>query len=67
MIFRHMKTGGLYSLLAIAVRESDLEPVAIYSSQETQTTWTRPAREFFDGRFEVHFPKTEIPHQRRLQ
>lgn len=53
MHVRHTKTGGIYSVVALAVQESDLTPVVVYSDGHGQM-WTRPAKEFFDGRFEIY-------------
>ncbi|MEP2533496.1 hypothetical protein [Shimia sp.] len=53
MLFRHKKRGSVYRLINIAVQESDMSAVAVYSDTESGLLWTRPAEEFFDGRFEV--------------
>lgn len=52
MLYRHTKTGGIYSLMMIATREEDLAPVAVYQDANGMI-WVRPAKDFFDGRFEV--------------
>jgi hypothetical protein len=54
-IYRHIK-GGRYMLLSTALRESDLEPMAIYAPLDAEAlglsiTFTRPVAEFCD-RFE---------------
>ena len=51
MIFIHKKSGKKYEILHFGVEEKSATPVVIYKS-ETGTIWTRPASEFFDGRFE---------------
>ena len=52
MLYRHTKTGGIYSLRMITTREEDLAPVAVYQDANGMI-WVRPAKDFFDGRFEV--------------
>lgn len=49
-VWRHGKSGGLYRIETIALREADLAPVVVYRN-EGGTAFTRPAAEFFDGRF----------------
>lgn len=56
MLFKHKKTGGTYQLQLLATSEADLAPVVVYSCLQTGVLWTRPASEFFDGRFERVFP-----------
>lgn len=51
MIFKHLTTGGVYSILAIGLEEATLTPVIVYQDAHTAQVWTRPAKEFFDGRF----------------
>lgn len=48
---RHVKTGGLYRLIAGGRMEADLAPVAIYDDAQGRT-WVRPSQSFYDGRFE---------------
>lgn len=60
MYFKHKKSGGVYTLTAIVVRESDLVPLAAYTD-ERGLTWTRPGSEFFDGRYEVYIPAPKAP------
>jgi hypothetical protein len=61
MLMRHKKTGGVYNVNMLAIQESDLAPVVVYSDATTGQIWTRPAAEFFDGRFEVDFPPKVAP------
>ncbi len=49
-VWRHKKRGGLYRIETLALRESDLSPEVVYRSEDG-TALTRPAAEFFDGRF----------------
>lgn len=51
MIYRHMKSDGLYAFICEAKLEADLSPVIVYQSLEHGTIWVRPRAEFFDGRF----------------
>lgn len=70
MYFRHKKTGGIYSLTALVTNEADLAPTALYQCTETGMMWTRPASEFFDGRFETYImpkPTPAGPDGRPLQ
>ena len=51
-IYRHVKTGGRYMVICMALEEAPGTPVVVYRDIEKGGTWTRPAREFLDGRFE---------------
>jgi len=55
MRMRHKKTGHIYSITALGVEEATLAPVVCYMGSDG-VLWTRPASEFFDGRFEVMIP-----------
>lgn len=46
-VYRHLKTGGLYTLLGVFGEQ------ALYVAHSHGTFWRRPAAEFFDGRFEL--------------
>lgn len=56
--YRHIKTGGLYTVVNLALLESTLEPLVVYhpddmnSELDGQITWARPLSQFMDGRFE---------------
>jgi hypothetical protein len=50
--YRHLKTGGLYTIVCIACEEATECPVVVYRSQQDHRTWTRPLEEFMDGRFQ---------------
>ena len=70
MLMRHNKTGGVYRIAMLAVDETTLSPVVIYSDVETGTIWTRRASEFFDGRFAPYFgpaAKPDAPGKEFLQ
>ena len=50
--WRHRKTDQLYQVLHYGMRESDFEPMVIYTSLGSdKAVWVRPSSEFFDGRF----------------
>lgn len=54
-LYRHKKTGGVYSVIALGRNESTLEEVVVYKKYRThrlQDVWVRPMKEFQDGRFE---------------
>lgn len=63
MIFKHLKTDGTYSVLAMGLEEATLTPVIIYQCAKTGQVWTRPAKEFFDGRF-APFPLLGVHTER---
>ncbi len=63
-VWRHRK-GGVYQVMANAIRESDLVPVVVYRetfptgmgwTRGFPLTWTRPLTEFRDGRFTMVAP-----------
>ena len=56
MFYQHKTRGTVYRLTAIATDSDTLKPVVVYSDVDTGMVWTRPASEFFDGRFEVYMP-----------
>lgn len=59
--YQHIKTGRLYIVVALARVEATLEKVVVYVRVDKETlqpyadnkhnTWTRPVKEFEDGRF----------------
>ncbi|QDP61580.1 MAG: hypothetical protein Tp138OMZ00d2C19078261_41 [Prokaryotic dsDNA virus sp.] len=52
-IWRHKKTGGLYTVLADDLRiEATNQRGVLYQSLIDQKKWVRPYGEFYDGRFE---------------
>lgn len=51
-LYRHIKSGGRYRLIARGHLEADLTPVTIYAAETDGTVWVRPTAEFDDGRFE---------------
>ncbi len=53
--WRHVKTGKLYWIQAVCIREADVAPLVVYRDAEVGTCWARPASEFLDGRFERVF------------
>ena len=53
VLWRHKKTGGVYSFVAESRMERDPKAVVVtYRNIKTGETWTRPYGEFHDGRFE---------------
>lgn len=49
-IWRHRK-GGTYEVVLFAIREHDRAIDVVYRDLSGAVLYTRPAREFFDGRF----------------
>lgn len=49
--YRHVKTNGVYVVMAIGRLESDLTEVVVYQSVENGSVWVRNKSEFEDGRF----------------
>lgn len=66
MFYRHKKTGGIYRIINIGIQEATLESVVIYSDASLGTIWVRPAREFFDGRFEIYTGSAEADETGRV-
>lgn len=50
MKYEHVKTGGIYTLLHVAVTSDTLKPAVVYQNG-SGTVFVRLASEFFDGRF----------------
>lgn len=58
-LWQHKK-GSVYEILGYAVEEATLNPVVIYRSLSGGGVWTRPCKNFFDGRFtQIVSPETE--------
>lgn len=53
------KNGNLYEILSIGLLEVSLESMVTYRDIETGIIWVRPAKEFFDGRFEEVYRKVK--------
>ena len=56
--WKHVKSGGLYSVITYAMIEATLTPAVIYAGGNgyhkdglTWKVWCRPVSEFMDGRF----------------
>ena len=54
MLMRHIKSGRIYRIQMLATEEATVSPVVVYACALTGHVWVRPAKEFFDGRFEVY-------------
>lgn len=67
MFFKHLKSGGIYEFMGVAVNEADMKTMVMYRpfivethddgeqvAGNTNLLWLRPASEFFDGRFEPY-------------
>lgn len=60
-LYRHVRRGTIYRVLAIALEEATHSLVVVYEAAAGQVggeVWTRPHAEFIDGRFE---PAEETP------
>lgn len=51
LLFRHVKTGGLYRFLHWVTIESDMTEAVAYQSLKDGRVWVRPKSEWIDGRF----------------
>jgi hypothetical protein len=51
--YLHLKSGGLYRVIARGRLEATLVPAVIYECVRSSNVWVRPASEFDDGRFQV--------------
>lgn len=51
VLYKHVKTGGVYELLYRGYYTETMEPVVIYKSMQTGDVWVRPSAMFDDGRF----------------
>jgi hypothetical protein len=49
--YRHVKSGGNYTVICVALEEATEKPVVIYQSQQDHRIWSRPMEDFMDGRF----------------
>lgn len=72
MIWRHVKTGGLYRLIGRGLYEKDRTHVVVYQGVKTRQIWVRSDLEFYDGRFELigpdeRPPETNIPPAKRIR
>jgi hypothetical protein len=47
-VYRHYK-GGIYSIVARAIKEDTLEPLVIYHSNLKQTNWARTLENFTEA------------------
>ena len=57
MLFLHVKTGHVYEFKGLVITEATLEPAVMYYAPGFEDMpFTRPAKEFFDGRFKLFVP-----------
>lgn len=54
-VWRHAKSGGVYRVECVAIEEATLSVVVVYRLRDgaAPVTFTRPYREFTDGRFTI--------------
>jgi hypothetical protein len=52
-IYEHLNTGNRYEFLGMALLESTTQTMVIHRCLDSEMVWVRPAKEFFDGRFEI--------------
>lgn len=50
-MWTHVKSGGLYKVMTVALNEQDLYPLVIYRMVGSKIVWSRPMDNFLDGRF----------------
>lgn len=61
MLFLHVKTGHVYEFRGLVLTEATMEPAVMYCAPGFEDMpFTRPASEFFDGRFKVFVPATSF-------
>ena len=64
-VWRHKKTGGLYTIMGTCRLEATNAPAFLYRSWYDGTTWARDMGEFLDGRFEqVALIEDRVSHAR---
>jgi hypothetical protein len=51
-VWKHWRTGNVYTVLHYAILERTGEESVVYRGRDSGVIWVRPAREFFDGRFQ---------------
>lgn len=60
VVWIHKKTGGEYYIESFTTREEDMITLVNYykaGGGKNNPVWTRPAHEFFDGRFLRFIPE----------
>jgi hypothetical protein len=55
--WRHVKTGGIYTIVSEGLLEADMTEVVVYRKVANGQIWVRPRVEFYDGRFVRDAPK----------
>jgi len=62
--YQHIKRGGTYEVMSVCEDENNRgTELVVYRGEEDGKIWSRPASQFFDGRF-VELPK--VPHEKAL-
>lgn len=61
MLFLHVKSGHVYEFRGLVLTEATMEPAVMYCAPGFEDMpFTRPASEFFDGRFKAFVPATSF-------
>lgn len=50
-IYKHLRTGGLYKVLAVGTHVDTKELLVVYAAIKDGAVWVRTYDEFTDGRF----------------
>ena len=53
LTWEHVRTGRLYSVIAVCLIESTLEPAVVYKGLFDETAWVRPLIEWKE-KFKIH-------------
>lgn len=61
MFYRHKTRGSVYQITGLRIDSETMETRVDYADVETGLPWSRPAHEFFDGRFEVYIAPKPAP------
>jgi hypothetical protein len=49
--WRHLKTNHIYNIVGFATAENNMEDTILYREVGSAHTWSRPYKQFMDGRF----------------
>ena len=64
--WRHLKSGGTYSVIGTCQLEATNEPAFLYRSHHDGTVWARSKSEFLDGRFAHIRRSVPVPQAARI-